>query len=309
MPGAGVLYTEHADLHAAIPLTSLWSMQSRTPEPDRRSVARTATGNREYWLDLSDPLLNTILPDTPISIVVNGGDPWASGRSLASSAFLPRACVVGAFTTSRLLRVGERVRAVGAVVAPASAMEIFGVPASQLVDQILPLEDCWGNALADALVATVERLDVGRSIRVLGDALLARMRHETPTDPIAASTSQLIRVQSGRVPISEIAKRHGLSRRLFARRFTAAVGLPPKLFARITRFQSLVHELLSTDVCRWSSVSTSAGYYDQAHMINEFRDFTGLSPTRFFRPHSDGIESAKVLLRGRPCEWVQRPES
>jgi hypothetical protein len=84
--------------------------------------------------------------------------------------------------------------------------------------------------------------------------------------------------------------------------------VPPKLFARITRFQALVHALLSTDVSQWASLSPTVGFYDQAHMINEFRAFAGSPPTVFFRPHTCDIDSAVIKLRGRPSEWLRRPE-
>ena len=95
------------------------------------------------------------------------------------------------------------------------------------------------------------------------------------------------------------------SRLQFSRRFCAAAGLPPKLSARITRFNSLVYALLSTDVSRWASLPAALGYYDQAHMINEFRAFTGTPPTVFFRPHDEVIDPARIQLRGRPSEWLR----
>ena len=103
--------------------------------------------------------------------------------------------------------------------------------------------------------------------------------------------------------IDSLASAHGLSRQQFARRFSASTGLPPKLFARITRFQALVHTLLSTDVSQWASASSAVGFYDQAHMINEFREFAGSSPTVFFRPHRDTVLPDRTRLRGRPSEW------
>jgi transcriptional regulator GlxA family with amidase domain len=103
--------------------------------------------------------------------------------------------------------------------------------------------------------------------------------------------------------MDEMARIYGLSRHQFARRFSAAAGLPPKLFARLTRFQALVHDLLSTDVSRWASVALATGFYDQAHMINEFRAFAGSPPTVFFRPHGSKSGLTKIQLRGRPSEW------
>src|SRR5881296_3732273 len=91
----GVLYTEHSGLIAMSPIASLWSYETRARGRDRRAIAVNPDGSHEYWLDRSDPLLNTILPGTAVSVVVNLADSWTAGRSLVTSAFLPRVCVVG----------------------------------------------------------------------------------------------------------------------------------------------------------------------------------------------------------------------
>ena len=96
----GVLYTEYSGLTAMTPVASLWSYETRSRGPYRRSIALNPDGNHEYWLDRSDPLLNTILPGTGVSLIVNFGDKWTAGRSLATSALLPRVCVVGPAATS-----------------------------------------------------------------------------------------------------------------------------------------------------------------------------------------------------------------
>ena len=114
-------------------------------------------------------------------------------------------------------------------------------------------------------------------------------------------------MSGGRVSINDMSRSHGLSRQQFARRFRPAAGIPPKLSARITRFQTLVHALLSTDVSRWASLSSAVGFYDQAHMINEFRAFAGSSPTVFFQPHGGNVDVANIRLCGPPSEWL-RPD-
>ena len=121
---------------------------------------------------------------------------------------------------------------------------------------------------------------------------------------MATRHPRLIELHSGRVSIQGIARTLGLSRQEFACSFRAAAGLPPKLFARITRFQALVHALLVTDVTQWGSMSSASGYYDQAHMINEFREFSGSPPRIFFQPHGSEIEPARIQVRGRPSEWL-----
>jgi methylphosphotriester-DNA--protein-cysteine methyltransferase len=140
------------------------------------------------------------------------------------------------------------------------------------------------------------------------DQLIARIGRPGDPEFVGQTAPRLIRLRAGRVCIDGMARSHGLSRREFGSRFVKAAGLPPKLFARITRFQALVHDLLSTDVSQWASTSSDAGFYDQAHMINEFRTFAGLPPTVFFRPHDRDIEPERIQLRGRPCEWLLPPQ-
>jgi hypothetical protein len=94
----GILYTEHSSLRSVSPgESSLWSYESRLGEGQRR-VAMNADGDHEYWLERSDPLLNTILPGTGVSVVVNLDEPWTAGRTLVSSAFVPRLAVIGPIT-------------------------------------------------------------------------------------------------------------------------------------------------------------------------------------------------------------------
>lgn len=304
---AGVLYTEHAGLPATMPgLTSLWSYETQTGGRDRASIMRNPDGGYEYWLDRSDPLLNTILPCLGVSLVVNLGDLWAGGRSLATSEFLPRICVVGPVTQARIVRVGKSVHAVGAGLQSPLIPFVFGVQASELVDRIVPLQDLWPFGEVDRLFGLLSHLGTRRSLAVLRDELVARTRGPDGPETVGQTAPRLIKLYAGQVSINEIATTYGLSRREFGRRFFAAAGVPPKLFARITRFQALVHALLSTDVSRWASLSPAVGFYDQAHMINEFSAFAGSPPTVFFRPHGGDIEPARIQLRGRPSEWLRR---
>jgi AraC-like DNA-binding protein len=302
----GVLYTEHSDLVAILPgIASLWSFETRACEHGRPRIRRHPAGYREYWLDRSDPLLNTILPGTGVSLVVNFGDLWAAGRSLATSSFLPRICVVGPVTQKRILRVGRFVHAIGAGVPSTWTAAVFGVPAVELVDRIVPLQDLWPPHKMERIA--LPQLDIRRSVSALKDELIARIGEGSRDETVGHAATRLIELHSGRVSIQAVASTHGLSRQEFASRFRAAAGLPPKLFARITRFQALVHALLVTDVAQWGSISSDIGYYDQAHMINEFREFSGSPPRVFFQPHGSEIEPGRIQVRGRPGEWLGEP--
>jgi len=306
---AGVLYTEHSGLRATTPeVASLWSYEGGSHGRDRRSIKLNPDGSQEYWLDRSDPLLNTILPGTGISVVVNFGDLWTAGRSLATSAFLPRVCVMGPVTQARIFRLGRAVHAVGACLPSTLTPGVFGVPVSELVDRIVPLQDLWTRDNVERLFASLSRVEIRRGLSALRDELVARIGQVSSPETVAEAAPRLIQIHAGLVSIDDMARSHGLSRQYFARRFRASAGMPPKLFARITRFQALIHNLLSTDVSQWVLEGPAVGFYDQAHMINEFRAFAGSSPTVFFRPHGDDIDSASIQVRGRPSEWLRQPQ-
>lgn len=300
----GILYTEHAGLTAMSPILSLWSYETRPYRRDRRSVTLNPDGGHEFWLERWDPLLNTILPGTGVSLVVNkGGSRWAVGPLATASSALPSVCIVGPATRPQVLQVGNDVRALGAVIPTFLTGAVFGVPPSALVDRIVPLQDLWASDDVDRLVDAVSLRDARHGLIDIRNTLIERLRRTPCADTIGLMAHRLISRWAGRVSIDELTKHHGLSRQQFARQFHAATGLTPKLFARIARYQKLVHVLLSTDVSEWASVSAGVGFYDQAHMINEFRTFSGASPTTFFRPHGARIDPVAIRLRGRPSEW------
>ena len=303
---SGVVYTEYSRSVAAAAVSSLWSFETGSWHAGRQIVSVNASGNREYWLERSDPLLNTILPGTHVSVIVNSGSQWASGRSPATSALVPRACVMGPVSQARILRVGGAVHAVGAVLAPMLAQQVFGVPAAELIDQVVPLDQVWDKDDAERLLDTVLQSDVGIGALRLRNELIERAAPALAPNGLMAM-ARMIQRRAGRVSVDAMAKAHRLSRQEFARRFRATTGFGPKRFAQLTRFERLVHQLLSTDVADWVSVSSAMGFYDQAHMINDFRRFAGSAPTMFFRPHQDDRPAQPVRISGRPSEWIQRP--
>jgi AraC-like DNA-binding protein len=297
----GVLYTEYSSVTAVSPyLTSLWSFESVSGGGRRHPVAMTRDGNHAFWLDHVDPLLNVMLPDTSLSLIVNMADSRDAG-SVASAAF-PRVCVLGPVTRAHQVRPGRSVRVVGACVDPSLAVELFGSPAPYLVDRAVPLEAFWGAARVHRLTTSMPRLDTESCALALNAEIERRVGQARALSGLEWQVSDLIKRQGGRISIEEITQRQGVNRQQIARRFRHTIGLPPKLFARITRFQQLVQTLLAHDVSEWARVSTVAGYYDQAHMINEFRAFTGAPPTTFFqRRGAEGVPATR--LRGRPSEW------
>jgi transcriptional regulator GlxA family with amidase domain len=99
------------------------------------------------------------------------------------------------------------------------------------------------------------------------------------------------------VKVRDLARRVGLSQRQFIQRFTSEVGLTPKLYGRVRRFQrarELVRKAAEPD---WAAVALECGFFDQSHLIRDFGEFSGLSPAAYLHQ-----KSKHVLLNHVP--WV-----
>src|SRR5260370_28775678 len=147
-----------------------------------------------------------ILPGTGVSLIVNFGDMWTAGRSLVTSAFLPRVCVVGPVTHSRILRVGRSVHAVGAGLPSTLTQDVFGVPASELVDRIVPLQDLWTPGDVERLFASLSRLEIRRCVSALNNELVERTARPGSPERVGQTAPRLIRLHAGCVSIDNMAR-------------------------------------------------------------------------------------------------------
>ena len=98
------------------------------------------------------------------------------------------------------------------------------------------------------------------------------------------------------VAVAAIADRVGLSHRRLIEIFTAEVGVPPKLFARLQRFQRAMSVIQQARVAGWANLALGCGYCDQSHLIRDFREFSGFSPADLFRRRNDRVKMNHVAL-------------
>jgi AraC-like DNA-binding protein len=162
---------------------------------------------------------------------------------------------------------------------PPAAHRLLGLPLDELAYCQVPLEDMLDEPFL------VERLhDVGtwaERFRLL-DEVFAKRLHEPASPEIAWAWNRLVE-SDGAVPIGELAGELGWSRKRIVARFRKEIGLPPKRAARLLRFEharALVESAARPD---WARIAHETGYYDQSHLINEFRSFTGRTPETFFQ--------------------------
>ncbi len=172
---------------------------------------------------------------------------------------------------------------------PLGSRAVYGMPAADLAHRLVPLDELLG-ALG---VELVDRLRAATTwaarFAVLDELLLRAVGRGACGDrvsrvrPEVAEAWRRLLAARGRVQVGAVAAELGWSRRYLTERFRGEVGLSPKTFARVLRFEH-AHELATTHgPLPWADVATMSGYADQAHLVRDWSEFTGRSPTAWRR--------------------------
>jgi AraC-like DNA-binding protein len=198
--------------------------------------------------------------------------------------------IVGAMTRAQSIALPARRFSLGVRFRPAMAARFLRVPAPELVDAMLALEDAWGSARRRRLL---EQLAESKSPAECIRRFEAELAPPPALDPAEKAIAWLVETR-GRISVDDLADAASLSPRQFRRICLERSGLTPKRLARILRFRhatthaskahaqrdaaQAAHHLRSVG---WADIALECGYYDQAHLINEFREFSGLAPSEF----------------------------
>ena len=167
---------------------------------------------------------------------------------------------------------------------PGAGYPFFGIPLMELTDRIVPLRDLWGARADDLLDQLVHFNTNAQRVGAVQRALVETLREPDVFEPAAATVVReaLARLSTQRVTVREVARQLRVSERNLRRAFSAVVGLSPRRYARIVRFQQAVLRA-SRGSPHWSEVAAASGYFDQAHLCADFRDLARASPTAFIR--------------------------
>ena len=229
-----------------------------------------------FWTRDLDPGMRAptaarVLPDGCVDFILELG-----GSNPAPTA-------VGTMTRPLILGSRSPHEYLGARFLPGRAYAMLGIPAAELTDQRVPLGDVWrdAEALMDGVLAT-PTLD-GR-VGVFARALEHRLaRAPSPAREVDGAV-QAIEASGGAIEIATLGPAIGVTRQHLARAFARWVGVSPKTYARVVRLHRLLEALRAARDPQWSALATWAGYYDQSHLVAEFKELTGMTPTAWTRP-------------------------
>jgi AraC-like DNA-binding protein len=236
-------------------------------------VERSAAPMRRT--QVASPQVTLIISLGPaIAVTMDPADP--ASRAQRRTSFVAGLSDVPALTEY----VGDQ-HGIQVDLTPLAARRLLGVPMSEVANRVVDLEDLIGRDGGELVERLVEAPGWEARFALLDQVLGARLAGAAaPPAEVAGAWARLAGTH-GRVPVSALAQDAGWSRRHLVRRFREHVGVPPKVLARVLRFERVVELLQRDDGTRFAEIAYSCGYADQAHLNRDFRAFAGDTPSGY----------------------------
>lgn len=235
------------------------------------------------WEQSGDPpshAMERVVPSATCELVIALHErPLRVGSRDDTVATVGNAALCGAQSVPLLVDTQSQGRLIGVHFKPGGAFSFFSSPAAAMRDACLPLDDLWGAGARQLREQLIEAPSSAARFARLEQALLRRL--EPAARRHAAVGLGLRALAEPAIPVAAVTRASGLSPRRFGELFQREVGLAPKVYARLCRFQRVLRQLDAGGAYSWVETALTHGYFDQAHLIRDFRQFAGMTPTAY----------------------------
>jgi AraC-like DNA-binding protein len=211
-----------------------------------------------------------VLPTGTVELVINLGDRASDGFD---------ALIAGPHSRFFVLDTSRPISVIGAHFRPGGAFPFLALPLHELRNQHVALDALRGAHVAELRERLLAAQGPEARLVLLERLLTSWLRDSRARHPVVGHALAAFEGASRR--IGDVVEETGVSSRRFIRLFSDEVGLTPKSFCRVRRFQRTVTRLQGVRTVDWADIALACGYCDQAHMIHDFRDFSGLSPSSY----------------------------
>lgn len=239
-----------------------------------------------------------VLPDGAVRLIFSIGDSPSPGNGTGAGF----AVATAATAMPAVLHLRGRLEGVSIALRPGAAAAVLGVPAAELTGKAVPLDDLWHGKGSELRERMAEVPDDASRVAMLQAALQRRLcASDAAIRRQAIRAVRLIAESDGQRPLREVADAVGVGERRLQQIFHTQVGLSPRAWGRLARIHGCLRALRRRPVPRLSQVALDAGFYDQSHLVNEFKSLCGVTPGLFLqRAASTSSASASVISATSP---------
>lgn len=239
-----------------------------------------------YWTLESDfentPLKNTIVPDGTMKLIFHYGDTYKHHLNDKESIILPKCFLIGQLTKPYVV---EPLGVTGSFVVrfqPNGFLPFTTISIKEIQNTAVPIDELFGKSgilLGNQILkaeSTFERIELIETF------LLNLLTDKKTIDSIVKSTVDTILKTNGQFSVTELSEKNNTNRRQLTRKFSSTIGLSPKQLSKTVRIQNTLKTLLTKEVTSLTDLAYENEYFDQAHFIKDFKEFTGLTPKEFY---------------------------
>lgn len=262
--------------------------QTYSPHPDLEAVVKC------YWtLEVpaeSNAPRQRIVPDGCIELVFILGDDIK--RYVTESEFViqPRAVVIGQITEPFFIQPTGYVNTFAVRFYPYGFTNFISTPLHDLANKETPIEQLFdSDSVTELVQSIIKAANAEERIAIIESFLTRTLNSKSTINTIVKTTIDALEATSGSSPINAILKNDPSQRRQLERNFSQQIGISPKQLGIIIRLQTALKMLLRNQSDKLSDIAYESEYYDQAHFIRDFKEFTGTTPADF-------IEDETLLL-------------
>jgi AraC-like DNA-binding protein len=187
--------------------------------------------------------------------------------------------ICGTHSESFIINNDSKISVIGVHFKPGGGISFFGLPAGELHNEIISLEELWQGRATELRERLLAAPTLKNRFLVLEQFLLTMLRSQHQHSAVDFALQQF--QQSSPPSIRAVTEQIGFSTRHFNRLFRDRVGLTPKLFCRVRRLQKVLTLIAGKTCVDWMDVAFTCGYFDQAHFIHDFRTFADCTPTLY----------------------------
>lgn len=226
------------------------------------------------------------LPDGHIELIIDlreNANQWCWGDRLDEAASIRGGWISGVHRQFITIRTVEGASMLVVRFRPGRIAPFLPLPAGEIAGQVVALADLWGPAFSTLRQQILDQPTAEGKFAAVENFLYRQLRRAEASNPVVDFAIRQLQTLETGAGIASLAAKTGYTHKHFVSLFHRHIGVSPKAYSRILKFQQAVQQLEKTSAPDWSRLVYTCGYYDQAHFINEFKHFSGFSPSFYLK--------------------------
>lgn len=243
-----------------------------------------------YWIEKNGRSNVHMLPDGTTSIMFNLGSPFTIRGSSVNNKKLSDSILIGTHKKYYLLKENKETHIIGVKFTQGGAYHLFKFPMMKFSNRIVNLNDLLNGESEQLRNMLIKAENAEEVKKILDYYLFIKVDMLNGASDIVDFVIRKVKDNGSPTSIKELCLAANISNKHLISLFNKKVGLSPKLIQRINKFNKVIDAIQNRKKISWPQVAVDCNYYDQAHLINDFKNFSGVLPSKYYKnENADGI--------------------